>query len=60
VARLGFPEHEARLPCYGVENNSERRKLIKQGGQHRFAQVQQQQDWAKPATRLDQQAQQQQ
>ena len=59
MAQLRFPQHHARLPCYGVENNSERRKLIKQGRQHRFAQVPQQQDWTKPATRLDQQAQQQ-
>jgi Fe-S-cluster containining protein len=41
------------LPFYGVEKKGERRKLIQQGGQHRFANVLQQQDWAKLATRMD-------
>jgi hypothetical protein len=72
VARLSFPEHEARLPWLaalpqacagsdeGVEKKGARRKLIKQSVQHRCARVPQQQDGARLASRMDQQAQQQQ
>ena len=60
MARLRFPADEARPPFHSVEKEGEHRTLIKQSGRHRFAQVQQQQDWAKLATRMDQQAQQQQ